>query len=158
HARAGHDDVRARGRGVDAAVGSRGGRRCRARALCRGRRSDGRPRDRRRRALGRARTGARRVRLGLTHTVRRGIVPASGRTRPVPKDSEWYMRRMLKPALVTFVVVASLLALALPAVAITGGTEDTANTYSNVGVLVFYQPDGRFRCTATLIAPRVLLT
>jgi secreted trypsin-like serine protease len=65
---------------------------------------------------------------------------------------------MLKPALVTFVAVASLLALAVPGLAITGGTEDTANKYSNVGVLVFYQPDGRFRCTATLIAPRVLLT
>ncbi|MFC7219133.1 trypsin-like serine protease [Streptomyces polyrhachis] len=45
-----------------------------------------------------------------------------------------------------------------PSAAITGGTEDTANTYSNVGMLVFYQPDGRFRCSGTLISPRVFLT
>ena len=45
-----------------------------------------------------------------------------------------------------------------PAAAITGGTEDTTNTYSNVAMIVFYQPDGRFRCTGTLIAPQVVLT
>jgi hypothetical protein len=27
-----------------------------------------------------------------------------------------------------------------PAAAITGGTEDTTNTYSNVAMIVFYQP------------------
>jgi secreted trypsin-like serine protease len=46
----------------------------------------------------------------------------------------------------------------MPAQAITGGTEDTKNTYSNVGMVVFYNPDGRFRCSGTLIAPRVVLT
>ena len=46
----------------------------------------------------------------------------------------------------------------VPATAITGGTEDTTNIYSNVGMVVFYQPDGRFRCSGTLIAPRVFLT
>jgi secreted trypsin-like serine protease len=51
-----------------------------------------------------------------------------------------------------------MLAMSLPATAITGGTEDLANTYSNVGMVVFYQPDGRFRCSGTLIAPRVVLT
>ena len=30
--------------------------------------------------------------------------------------------------------------------------------HPNVGLLFFYQPDGRFRCSATLIHPRVLLT
>ena len=55
-------------------------------------------------------------------------------------------------------MIGILLAAAAPGFGITGGTEDTANKYPNVGVLVFYQPDGRFRCTATLIAPRVLLT
>jgi secreted trypsin-like serine protease len=45
-----------------------------------------------------------------------------------------------------------------PSGAITGGTEDVANVHSNVGLVVFYQPDGRFRCTGTLIAPRVVLT
>ena len=33
-----------------------------------------------------------------------------------------------------------------------------ANIYKNVGMVVFYQPDGRFRCSGTLIAPRVVLT
>lgn len=59
---------------------------------------------------------------------------------------------------VTVVVVAALVAGITPAPAITGGTEDTANTYSNVGMVVFYQPDGRFRCSGTLVAPRVVLT
>lgn len=45
-----------------------------------------------------------------------------------------------------------------PSAAITGGIEDTANRYSNVGMIVFYQPDGRFRCSGTLIAPSVVLT
>jgi hypothetical protein len=55
-------------------------------------------------------------------------------------------------------VWAFVVASTLPAGAITGGTEDTENTYSNVGMVVFYQPDGRFRCSGTLIAPRVVLT
>jgi hypothetical protein len=68
------------------------------------------------------------------------------------------MRTISRTVIAAIVGVVSLFALALPAPAITGGTEDTNNTYSNVGMIVFYQPDGRFRCTATLIAPRVLLT
>src|SRR4051794_36313504 len=68
------------------------------------------------------------------------------------------MRTSSRAVIAAIVGVFSLLALALPAPAITGGTEDTNNTYSNVGMAVFYQPDGRFRCTATLIAPRVVLT
>jgi len=51
-----------------------------------------------------------------------------------------------------------VLATSVPAGAITGGTEDTANRYSNVGMVIFYQPDGRFRCSGTLVAPRVFLT
>ena len=51
-----------------------------------------------------------------------------------------------------------LIASPAPSGAITGGIEDTANTYANVGMVVFYQPDGRFRCSATLIEPRVVLT
>lgn len=54
--------------------------------------------------------------------------------------------------------IGALLFTMLPASAITGGTEDTGNTYSNVGMVVFYQPDGRFRCSGTLIAPTVVLT
>jgi len=55
-------------------------------------------------------------------------------------------------------VVAALAAVMTPAGAITGGHEDTENRLSNVGMLVFYQPDGRFRCSGTLIASRVFLT
>jgi secreted trypsin-like serine protease len=68
------------------------------------------------------------------------------------------MPKFLRPFLAAFVAVAALLAVIAPAGSITGGTEDTANQYSNVGMLVFYQPDGRFRCSGTLIAPRVFLT
>ena len=67
------------------------------------------------------------------------------------------MRFLLRTTLAG-VVSLVLLGNGPSAVAITGGTEDLANTYSNVGQLVFYQPDGRFRCSGTLVAPRVLLT
>jgi secreted trypsin-like serine protease len=68
------------------------------------------------------------------------------------------IRRPLRAMLFLAVGVSTLLAAAMPAGAITGGTEDTTNIYSNVGMLVFYQPDGRFRCSGTLIAPQVVLT
>jgi secreted trypsin-like serine protease len=68
------------------------------------------------------------------------------------------IRSVFRPVIVSVVAVLALLAVAAPAGAITGGTEDTGNTYSNVGMVVFYQPDGRFRCSGTLIAPRVFLT
>ena len=55
-------------------------------------------------------------------------------------------------------VVGALFAVSAPSGAITGGTEDVDNVYSNVGMVVFYQPDGRFRCSGTLVAPRVVLT
>lgn len=47
---------------------------------------------------------------------------------------------------------------AAPAGAITGGTQDSTNQYSNVGLIAFYDADGRFRCSATLVTPTVLLT
>jgi secreted trypsin-like serine protease len=56
------------------------------------------------------------------------------------------------------VVLGAILSAMVPAGAITGGTEDTANLYKNVGMVVFYHSDGRFRCSGTLIAPRVVLT
>jgi hypothetical protein len=58
------------------------------------------------------------------------------------------------------VVITVLMALSIgarPAAASTGGTPD-GNTHPNVGLILFYQPDGRFRCSATLISPTVLLT
>jgi hypothetical protein len=44
-----------------------------------------------------------------------------------------------------------------PAAAITGGDPD-GDAHPNVGLIVFYDQDGRFRCTATLISPTVLIT
>lgn len=55
-------------------------------------------------------------------------------------------------------VVGALIATLLPASAITGGTVDAEDTYSNVALIYFYQADGRYRCSGTLIAPQVVLT
>src|SRR5215217_794854 len=57
----------------------------------------------------------------------------------------------LVTALVAFV------AAALPAAAITGGEPD-GNRHPNVGLILFYTAEGRFRCSATLISPTVLIT
>ena len=54
--------------------------------------------------------------------------------------------------------LATVFATALPAAAITGGTIDSTNKYSNVGLIAFYDETGRYRCTATLVTPTVLLT
>jgi hypothetical protein len=45
----------------------------------------------------------------------------------------------------------------VPAQASTGGTPD-GETHPNVGLILFYDADGRFRCSATLVSPTVLLT
>lgn len=50
------------------------------------------------------------------------------------------------------------LALTAPATASTGGTPDTNNTYSNVGLLAFYSGGERYRCSGTLVSPTVVLT
>jgi hypothetical protein len=68
------------------------------------------------------------------------------------------MRKIVSCVIAAAGIGAASLAVVPPTGAITGGTEDLANTYSNVGMVVFYQPDGRFRCTGTLVAPRVVLT
>jgi hypothetical protein len=68
------------------------------------------------------------------------------------------MRKLARSLVAAVIGVGALVAVNTPATAITGGTEDLDNTYSNVGMIVFYQPDGRFRCSGTLIAPRVVLT
>ena len=46
---------------------------------------------------------------------------------------------------------------ALTAAAITGGSPD-GEGHPNVGMIVFYDQDGRFRCSATLVSPTVVLT
>jgi hypothetical protein len=53
--------------------------------------------------------------------------------------------------------MVALTTAALPAAAITGGEPD-GNRHPNVGLILFYAPDGRFRCSATLISPTVLIT
>lgn len=68
------------------------------------------------------------------------------------------MTKLLRTLTTALVGLGTLLTLVAPTGAITGGVEDTANRYANVGMVVFYQPDGRFRCSGTLIAPRVVLT
>src|SRR5690349_15312524 len=68
------------------------------------------------------------------------------------------MRSRLGRIIGTCVVTLGLaFAPALSASAITGGEPD-GNAHPNVGVILFYQPDGRFRCTATLVSPTVLVT
>ncbi len=51
-----------------------------------------------------------------------------------------------------------VLFLARPAQASTGGTFDAENQYSNVGLILFYDATGRYRCSATLVSPTVLVT
>jgi hypothetical protein len=68
------------------------------------------------------------------------------------------IRNVVRTTSVAVIGVLALLTTTVPADAITGGTEDTENRHSNVGMVVFYQPDGRFRCSGTLVAPRVFLT
>lgn len=67
---------------------------------------------------------------------------------------------MRRRALALVVSLLVALGLAAPAAqASTGGTRDTANVYSNVGLILAYADDGgRYRCSATLITPTVLLT
>ena len=68
------------------------------------------------------------------------------------------MKRTIRRTLATAATAAlTLLATALPATAITGGEPD-GNRHPNVGLILFYQADGRFRCSATLISPTVLIT
>jgi secreted trypsin-like serine protease len=68
------------------------------------------------------------------------------------------LKHLARTTAIAAVGVVAFVAGTMSAGAITGGTEDLGNTYKNVGMVVFYQPDGRFRCSGTLIAPRVVLT
>jgi hypothetical protein len=68
------------------------------------------------------------------------------------------LRSTVRSLVASTIVVTAILAVSAPAGAITGGEEDSANTFSNVGIVFFYQPDGRFRCSGTLVAPRVFVT
>src|SRR5215218_5814461 len=71
-------------------------------------------------------------------------------------------QRMRKRMRAVLAGVVGMLALGVmaptPAGAITGGTVDSTNIYDNVGIIVFYDATGRYRCSATLVSPTVLLT
>jgi hypothetical protein len=54
-------------------------------------------------------------------------------------------------------ILGLLAVVAPPASAVTGGEPD-GNRHPNVGLILYYTEDGRFRCSATLISPTVLLT
>jgi hypothetical protein len=56
-----------------------------------------------------------------------------------------------------FVSMTLLVATVGSAWAVTGGQLD-GNAHPNVAMIVFYQPDGRFRCSATLVSATVLVT
>src|SRR5512134_2566134 len=64
---------------------------------------------------------------------------------------------MRKPMTLPAALVAAIAITVVLAGAITGGELD-GNRHPNVAMIVFYQPDGRFRCTATLVSPTVLVT
>lgn len=61
-------------------------------------------------------------------------------------------------ALATTAALALAGSTAVNAQAITGGDRDDANRYDEVGMIVFYEAGGRYRCSATLVSPTVLLT
>lgn len=69
-------------------------------------------------------------------------------------------KRLLSAVTASVALTGLLVVAAAPAQAITGGTEDTASAakFPNVGLLAFYDPDGRFRCSGTLVTPTVVLT
>jgi hypothetical protein len=68
------------------------------------------------------------------------------------------MRFRFKAAFAALLITMSLGSMtAAPAAAVTGGDAD-GNRHPNVGLILFYSPDGRFRCSATLVTPTVLLT
>src|SRR3954470_7858454 len=67
------------------------------------------------------------------------------------------MKAIRRTAAVLAISMLAVLGLSTPALAITGGEPD-GNRHPNVGLILFYAPDGRFRCSATLISPTVLST
>jgi trypsin len=66
------------------------------------------------------------------------------------------MRKQILAAAILLAAVTGL-AVSAPAIASTGGDAD-GNRHPDVGVIVFYDADGRFRCSATLVSPTVVLT
>jgi hypothetical protein len=68
------------------------------------------------------------------------------------------MRKTLRGGIVALAAAAATLTLtAAPSGAITGGAPD-GEGHPNVGMIVFYEDGGRYRCSATLVEPDILLT
>lgn len=67
------------------------------------------------------------------------------------------MKLRLRALLAAGALATMILGSVGPAYAITGGDVDGAG-HPNVGLILFYDKDGRFRCSATLVTPRILLT
>ena len=67
------------------------------------------------------------------------------------------MRKTLLAAFATIVTACGLAFAAAPAQASTGGLPD-ADLHPDVGLIAFYDSTGRYRCSATLVSPTVVLT
>src|SRR5689334_23609643 len=68
------------------------------------------------------------------------------------------MRSRLQAVLALLLVTLTPgLVSAAPASAVTGGTAD-GDQHPDVGLILFYDADGRFRCSATLVSPTVVVT
>jgi hypothetical protein len=67
------------------------------------------------------------------------------------------MKPRVRALLIAGTVAIMAMGTVSPAAAITGGTPD-ANAHPNVGLILFYDVDGRFRCSATLVSPTIVLT
>lgn len=67
------------------------------------------------------------------------------------------MRRKFVAALAALTAAFGLAFAAAPAHAITGGTAD-GDTHTGVAIIVNYTAEGRFRCSAALVSPTVLIT
>jgi hypothetical protein len=70
------------------------------------------------------------------------------------------MRNLRRATAAVLLMAGAVLVTTSLAGAITGGTDDnpTNPARPNVALVFFYQSDGRFRCSGTLIHPRVILT
>lgn len=66
-------------------------------------------------------------------------------------------REFMKRIAILVAVLVALAGTLAVTQAITDGELD-GDAHPNVAMIVFYQPDGRFRCSATLVSPTVLVT
>src|SRR5215207_2251602 len=95
----------------------------------------------------------------------------SGQNRlHVPRDPAWHvvrdqhhrsevraMRKTLLAAFAAIITVSGLAFAAAPAQASTGGAPD-GDLHPDVGLIAFYDGEGRWRCSATLVSPTVVIT